>query len=73
MVVENKTNSEHNSPTENRRFDRSGAAHYCGVSVVTIDRALAKKQIAHYRIGRRIVFDARHLDEFLKANERRAK
>lgn len=51
------------------RYTRKEAAAYCGVSVITIDRALARKEIAHFRIGKRVVFDRRHLDEFLANNE----
>lgn len=61
--------------TENKRerYGRKEAADYCGVSVVTIDRALSKKKISHFRIGRRVVFDKRHLDEFLNNNECKAR
>ncbi len=61
--------------TENtkERFDRKSAADYCGVSVITIDRALSKNKISHFRIGRRVVFDKRHLDEFLNSNECKAR
>ncbi len=61
--------------TENtkERFDRKSAAEYCGVSVITIDRALSKNKISHFRIGRRVVFDKRHLDEFLNSNECKAR
>ncbi len=61
--------------TENNkeRFDRKSAANYCGVSVITIDRALSKNKISHFRIGRRVVFDKRHLDEFLNSNECKAR
>ena len=61
--------------TENtkERFDRKSAANYCGVSVITIDRAWSKKKISHFRIGRRVVFDKRHLDEFLNSNECKAR
>jgi excisionase family DNA binding protein len=55
------------------RFDRKEAANYCGVSVVTIDRALAGKKISHFRIGRRVIFDRTHLDEFLNKNEYKAR
>jgi excisionase family DNA binding protein len=61
--------------TENtkERFNRKSAADYCGVSVITIDRALSKNKISHFRIGRRVVFDKRHLDEFLNSNEYKAR
>ncbi len=61
--------------TENskERFNRKSAANYCGVSVITIDRALSKNKISHFRIGRRVIFDKRHLDEFLNSNECKAR
>ncbi len=55
------------------KFDRKSAANYCGVSVITIDRALSKNKISHFRIGRRVIFDKRHLDEFLNSNECKAR
>ncbi len=58
---------------EKQRFDRCDAADYCGVSIVTIDRALAKRKISCFRIGRRVVFSKGHLDDFLSKNEVKAK
>lgn len=58
---------------EKQRFDRRDAADYCGVSVVTIDRALAGKKVSCFRIGRRVVFSKTHLDDFLSRNEYQAK
>ncbi|MCA1623848.1 MAG: helix-turn-helix domain-containing protein [Acidobacteria bacterium] len=60
-----------NSATQ--RYSRDEAADYCGVSVVTIDRALAGEKLGCYRIGRRIVFSKQHLDEFLSRNECKAR
>jgi excisionase family DNA binding protein len=51
------------------RLNRSAAAEYCGVSIITIDRALARKAIRHFRIGRRVIFSKAQLDEFLAACE----
>jgi hypothetical protein len=34
---------------------------------------LSKNKISHFRIGRRVVFDKRHLDEFLNSNECKAR
>lgn len=56
------------------KLDRRLAAAYCGVSVVTIDRALANEEIGHYRVGRRILFDpSRHLEPYLQRGEVAAK
>lgn len=59
--------------TSDKRFDRKEAAEYLGVSVITVDRAIANKTISCFRIGRRIIFDRRQLDEFLQKNEVSAK
>ncbi len=59
--------------TNENRFDRKQAADYLGVSLVTLDRAISNKKISFFRIGRRIVFDLRHLEEFLTKNEVSAK
>ena len=59
--------------TAKQRFDRLEASNYLGVSIVTIDRALAQRKISCFRIGRRVVFDKRHLEEFLERNECKAK
>lgn len=56
-----------------KRFNRKEAAEYLGVSVITVDRAIANKTISCFRIGRRIIFDRSHLDEFLTKNEVTAK
>jgi excisionase family DNA binding protein len=52
-----------------KRFDRKQAAQYLGVSVITVDRAIANKTISCFRIGRRIIFNIRQLEEFLQKNE----
>ena len=49
-------------------FDRKEAANRLGVSVVTIDRELAKKRIPHFRVGRRVLFTDAHLEEYIKRN-----
>ncbi len=54
-------------------FSRLEAAYYLGVSVITIDRAVAGQKVGCYRIGRRIVFSKQHLDEFLSRNECKAR
>lgn len=54
-------------------FDRKGAARRLGLSVATIDRELARKNITHVRSGRRVLFTQAHLDEYIKRNEHKAK
>lgn len=53
-------------------FDRKEAARRLGLSVVTIDRELARGNITHFRSGRRVLFTQAHLDEYIKRNERKA-
>jgi excisionase family DNA binding protein len=53
-------------------FDRKEAARRLGLSVVTIDRELARGNITHFRSGRRVLFTQAHLDEYVKRNERKA-
>jgi excisionase family DNA binding protein len=56
-----------------QRFDRKQAAKYLGVSVITLDRALADKKLSCFRIGRRVLFSKEHLDNFLSSCEQKAK
>ncbi len=75
--MENKEQAEstNKSGTSNAKqcFSRSEAASCIGVSVITLDRAVAGKKLACYRIGRRIIFSQTHLDDFLSSNEHKAK
>lgn len=59
--------------TEKQRYNRSEASAYLGVSIVTLDRAIAKRKISFFRVGRRVILDKRHLDDFLNASEYKAK
>jgi excisionase family DNA binding protein len=54
-------------------FNRREAARRLGLSVVTIDRELARENNALFRSGRRVLFTQAHLDEYIKRNERKAK
>ncbi len=68
-----ETTKKSGSGSVKRSFSRSEAADYVGVSVITLDRAVADRKLACYRIGRRIIFSQTHLDEFLSSNEQKAK
>ncbi len=68
-----ESNKKSGSSGVKQCFSRLEAAYYLGVSVITIDRALAGEKVGCYRIGRRIVFSQQHLDEFLSRNECKAK
>ncbi len=49
-------------------FNRKEAAKRLGVSVVTIDRELAKSRIPHFRVGRRVLFTEELLETYIKRN-----
>jgi excisionase family DNA binding protein len=49
-------------------FDRKEAARKLGVSVVTVDRELAKKRLPHLRIGRRVLFTDEILQTYIAKN-----
>lgn len=54
---------------EGQRFNRKDAAKYLGVALVTIDRLIKARKVGFFRIGRRLVFSKKHLDDFLSKNE----
>jgi len=54
--------------TEKLTFDRKEAARKLGVSVVTIDRELAKKRMPHFRVGRRVLFTTELLERYIEKN-----
>lgn len=54
-------------------FSRKDAAQKLGVSVVTIDRLLASRNIAHFRVGKRVLFTDKHLEDYIANNERKTK
>jgi len=58
---------------EDKNLSRQEAAAYLGVSIVTLDRTIAKKRIAYFRVGRRVIFSQSHLETFLLSNEVKAK
>jgi excisionase family DNA binding protein len=49
-------------------FDRKEAAKRLGISVVTLDRELAKKRMPHFRIGRRVLFTEELLQKYIEKN-----
>lgn len=53
-------------------FDRKEAAERLGVSVVTIDRELARKNLPHFRIGRRVLFTQELLEKYIEQNTKNA-
>jgi excisionase family DNA binding protein len=54
-------------------FDRKEAARRLGVSVVTIDRELARGNIEYFRSGRRVLFTQSHLSDYIKRNEHKVR
>lgn len=53
-------------------FDRKETARRLCLSVVTIDREVARGNIPHFRSGRRVLFTQAHLNEYIKRNEHKA-
>jgi len=49
-------------------FGRIEAARRLGVSVVTVDRELARERLPHFRIGRRVLFTAELLETYISRN-----
>ncbi len=45
-----------------------GAAKFWGVSAYTVRRKVKRKEISYVRIGRRILFDPKILQEFVDKN-----
>lgn len=60
------------SNTEKLTFDRKEAAKRLGVSVVTVDRELARKRMPHFRIGRRVLFTQELLEKYIEQNTKNA-
>ena len=58
---------------ENKNLSRKQASVFLGVSIVTLDRAIAKGNIGFFRIGRRVIFGQSHLENFLLSNEVKVK
>lgn len=54
-------------------FDRKEAARRLGVSVVTLDRMIAKKRIPHVRIGRRVLMTQSMVDQVIEMNTKAAR
>ncbi len=54
--------------TEKMTFDRKEAAYRLGVSVVTLDREIAKKKMPHFRVGRRVLFTQELLEKYIEQN-----
>jgi excisionase family DNA binding protein len=54
---------------DSQAFGRKEAARRLGVSVVTVDRELARGNITYFRSGRRVLFTRSHLNEYIKRNE----
>ena len=58
---------------ETMTYSRKEAAKKLGVSVVTIDRLLANRNIAHFRVGKRVLFTDKHIEDYISDNERNTK
>lgn len=71
--TQNTNNTEIENVIEKQTYSRPEASKYLGISVISIDRAAAKKKIGFFRIGRRILFGKNHLDTFLSQREVKAR
>lgn len=49
-------------------LDRKEAARKLGISVVTLDRKVASKEMPHFRVGRRVLFTLDLLEKFIEQN-----
>lgn len=58
--------------TEKLTFDRREAAKRLGISVVTLDREIAKKKMPHFRVGRRVLFTQELLLQYILLNTKNA-
>ncbi len=54
--------------SEKITFDRKEAAQKLGISVVTLDRELARNNMPHFRIGRRVLFTRELLEKYIEQN-----
>ena len=54
--------------TDKLTFDRKEAAHKLGISVVTLDRELARNKMPHFRVGRRVLFTQVLLEKYIEQN-----
>lgn len=54
--------------TERITLDRKEAAQKLGISVVTLDRELAKNRMPHFRVGRRVLFTQELLEKYIEQN-----
>ena len=58
---------------EKLTFDRHEAAQRLGISVVTLDRELARKRLPHFRVGRRVLFTDELLRSYIEENTQNAR
>lgn len=60
------------SGIEQLTLTRIEAARRLGISVVTLDRELARNRMPHLRIGRRVLFTEKLLQKYLDQNTEEA-
>ena len=58
---------------EKLTFDRKEAAEKLGISLITLDRELARRRMPHFRIGRRVLFTQAHLEQYIERNSKHCK
>lgn len=65
------SNSEYN-PNE-RYLDETTCAARLGISRMTLLRARQRGEVSFFRVGSRVLYAPRHIQEFLQSRERVAK
>jgi excisionase family DNA binding protein len=55
---------------EDRYHDAAGAANYLKVSLSWLRKKTAAGEIPHIKLGRRVVYDRRDLDEYMAARKK---
>ena len=68
VASERSTTASEIKLLERRTFSRKTAAIYLGVSLATVDRAIANGEISVSRLRGRVLFQQAHLEEYLNRN-----
>lgn len=61
--------STQTAPTESGLINEREAARRLGVCRMTLLRMRAAGEIGHYRIGVKVLYSQKHLDDFLESRE----
>lgn len=61
------------SETDKKIYSRKEVALYLGISLATVDRAIANRDIGFCRVGARVLFQEFHIQEYLNRDVSLAK